>query len=431
MREALFEIYRNLQDRDQDALASIYKHRCLTLDQLFQLHYSDNAKNNSYCKGKINRMEKDGLIVKEITNKHEVYFLTPEGVELARYILELSSNVLDINNQIIKRGYFRASELRIIPRNINHQIALNQFYIDFKEAIGDRTPYKYFDEKYIGDFKDMRPDGLLKMIGVDFFIETDMATESRKQLLEKWENYRRFLSGRDYVYRDRKIVVLFVIENTTIPEVRIDVIKNTIYNRILDLVDDKFEVYIDTRERLISLLMNMVSFYKKELPEPVDQAKDLIKKDGFQFVNGYSISKFTGGISYSYYLRRLNSKKAIEIVHNKVQEFVLDSYNFRPFSVLKKIQYLRQSNVSYKEIMGRELSYIILTDDLEEAYHDLRVINLIYIENLCFTTLERLERYGLPRALVTIDSLSNVSSYKDMGLSKTVFEYNILERNNN
>ena len=427
MREALFRTYRNLTDREKDTIASIYKHRCLTLEQIYRLHFAENAKNSNYCRTRINQLEKDGIITKEITNLFEVYFLTTDGVDMATYILGLSNNVLDINNQILKRGYFRASELRIIPRNINHQVFLNEFYTDFKEAVGNKIDYKYYDEKYITHFGEIRPDGLIEMAGVDFFIETDMATESRSQMLEKWENYRRFLSNRDYVYRDKKIVVLFAIENTKVPETRIDVIKNTIYNRILDLVDEKFEIYIDTRERLISLLVNKVAYLKKEIKEPLDDAKKIYEKNGFSFVAGYNIAQFLGGITYDYYLRKLDKKNSVKVEGGKVQEFVMDSYHYRPFSVLKKIQYLRQSNISYREAVKRNITYVILVDDLEEIYHDLRVINLIYIENLCFTTLERLEKYGPWQGLVTIDALGNISRFQDKGLKETVYEYNLVE----
>ena len=192
------------------------------------------------------------------------------------------------------------------------------------------------------------------------------------------------------------------------------------------MVDDKFEVYVDTRERLISLLKNKVAYCLNETEDPLDCAKKIYEKKGFTFVNAHHLKEILGGASYDYYLRKLKGKD-IEVSSGKVQEFLLDSYHYRPFSVLKKIQYLRQSNVFYKDAVNRELTYIVLVDDLDDIYHDLRVINLIYVENLCFTTLERLERYGPWEGLVKVDALGNVSKFKNKGLKETVFEYNLLE----
>ena len=52
----------------------------------------------------------------------------------------------------------------------------------------------------------------------------DMSTESKKQLIEKWDNYRSFLLSREFSSspeRNNKIVILFIIENSKDLEYRI------------------------------------------------------------------------------------------------------------------------------------------------------------------------------------------------------------------
>lgn len=427
MHKKLHEIYRTLQDRDLKALSSIYLHRCMSIEQLFDMHYSQNAQTDMYCKQKIEYMVSKGLLEKEVTSRHEVFFLTTDGVDVVREYLELPSNIFDANKRIIRRGYFRAGELRIIPRNINHQMALNQFFIDFHKRLGGKIQYKYYDEKYITDFADIRPDGLIQTFDIDFFIEIDMSTESKGQLHEKWENYRRFLNSREYKYKERKIVVLFDIENTRVPQTRIDLIKNTINNRIMDLVDDKLDFIIDTKKNLLDYLYNKYLYLKGQFKEPIDIARDVFESQGFTFNLGLGLQKFVGGFHFGYYARILNKDNTIQIKNNKVQEYVIDSYHDKPYSVIKKIQSLKHANLAYREFFGRDLTYIVVADYLEDIYHDLKIIDLLYMDNVVYTTIERLKNYPLPKALVTLDAYGNVSHFGDYGLSKVIYEFNLEE----
>lgn len=367
----IVEKFRNLGDREKSTLSSIYMHRCLTLEQIFELHYSENAKNNTYCKMKLDQMLRDGLIEEEYTKTNKVYFLTTQGVDFAREVLDIPSNIYDRDLRKVKRGYFRASELKIIPRNINHQIMLNQFFIDFYMAIGKYVPFQYYDEKYITDFIDIRPDGLIRAFDIDFFVETDMSTESQSQLHEKWENYRRFLSSSEYKYKTRKIVVLFAIENTKFVENRIDLVKRTIYNRISDEVDESFEIYVDIRENLINIIKEEARVYQGTYKGDIPVLKEHLERAGFFFSPGIILKPLIGGATFSYYLRKYNENKrgSLEVIDGTVQEFVLDSYHNKPYSVLRKVEYLKQANIFYEKNMrkkragsGRELHYIILCD---------------------------------------------------------------------
>lgn len=436
----LTEVYRNLGDRERDTIASIYMHRCLTLEQIFSLFYSANAKNDTYCKLKVDKMEKDGLIESVFTKSRKAYFLTNDGVEVAKHLLDIPQNIFDAETKRVKRGYFRASELKIIPRNINHQLMLNQFYIDFFLSIGKYIPFQYYDEKYITDFINIRPDGLIRAFDTDFFIETDMSTESQNQLYEKWDNYRRFLSSSEYKYKTRKIVVLFAIENTKFVENRIDMVKNTIYNRISDKIEESFEIYVDTRENLINIIKEQARLYQTAEKTDLDRAKELLEKAGFFFSSGSLIAPMIGDTLFSYYLRKYkpDKKGSLEIVGGTVQEFVIDSYHNKPYSVLRKVESLGQANIFYEKNMrkrkagtGRTLKYIILCDNLYDIWHDLYITGMSYTKNIVATTLERLETMPLHEALVTISENGNVNHFLDMSLTKSKYEFNIPEESEN
>ncbi len=56
------------------------------------------------------------------------------------------------------------------------------------------------------------------------------------------------------IYR-KKIVVLFVIENTANPQARIDLVKHTLGGaRLMDKVDSNFEIYVGTKEDMLGIL---------------------------------------------------------------------------------------------------------------------------------------------------------------------------------
>ena len=142
------------------AMHSIYLHRCLTYKQLYKMHFLKQFDNVQKFEIYIlNNWVKLG-IVKKIYFKHNNYvlFLTTRGVDMLVNEYKFSANIIDDKKRVVKRGYFRANELELHPRLINHQVHLNQFVIDFKRiSINIDKQYNsdifskisYYDEKHI------------------------------------------------------------------------------------------------------------------------------------------------------------------------------------------------------------------------------------------------------------------------------------------
>jgi hypothetical protein len=434
MKNAIRDILKSLSQRDVEALQSIYMYRCLTLNQLYQLHYSKSLLTNELvsdrtAKKKVNELLKFGLIeeVERISKvifgePDPVYFLTPSGIEVIRYCFDLPTNIYDAKKQVVKRGYYRASELKIYPKNINHQVHLNQFIIDFTKMNSD-VSWKYYDEKYVSQFTSIRPDGMLTILDTDFFIEMDMATESKKQLLEKWENYRNFINSREYAYKERKIVVLFVCENTTRIEQRVDLVKYTIYERIVDTIDADFDIYVGSREQLLALLSEkMIPALKGRHPQLSDIREVLSEKHGFQVSNGDVLNPVFKGTEFGLYLRKVNDESNILVENNRIQEFLLDDFSYSPLSVLNKMAYLDKNNLHFKDTFNREIPYIVVGRSEEHLYRDMKLVDIIGVKNVYFTTLERLKKAPLHEALFQFDFLGNVQHFSDSGLEERVFE---------
>lgn len=431
--QSLRTILKSLSKRDVNALKSIYDHRCLTTEQIYTFHYMKSTREDGeivsdvYCKRKINEFVEMKLLEKVQHMEEDVFFLTTKGVNLMRYCFDLPTNIYNYEKGIVQRGYYRAYELRISPKYINHQLALNQFLIDFQKK--EYFMYwKYYDEKYISDFRNIRPDGLLKILDIDFFIEIDMATESKKQLYDKWDNYRRFLDSQEFSSLERKVVVLFVVENTANPQARIDLIKHTLSSRLMDKIDLNFDIFVGTSNQLLDFLDYEIKVSMGQEKNEKDEILNAFEKHGFSVTLGEKLKNIFDNIEYDFYCRKLNENNHIIVENKKNQEYIIDSYKFEPFSVLKKISFLSLSNVYFKEKLKRKLSYIIVVDSEESIYRDLKIVDLLIVDNVYYTTLDRLKNRKFSNALFQFDFLGNVHSFKDNGLNDREFEFNILEK---
>lgn len=430
MKKSLNKIVRSLSQRDLNTLRSIYQFRCLSAEQIHQLHYKDEKTATfQHTILRIKEMVSFDLL-KEIQYKGNLksYFLTPSGIEVIRYMFELPANIYDAQRKVVRRGYYRASELEIYPKNINHQIHLNQFVIEFQQQNQDLN-YKYFDEKYVSSYTNIRPDGMLSVLDTDFFLEMDMATESKKQLFEKWENYRNFLNSREYSYREKRIVVLFIVDGTERIQQRIDLVKFTIYERLLDVLDSEFEIYVGTKDELLHILK------KRLIPACMgnDPHGELIKrvlelKHGFHITNGEQIKNIFQGTKYGFYIRKLNDSGKVTVENNRVQEFLVDDYIFEKATVISKIAYMNKNNTFFKQQFQREISYLVIAKNEEQLYRDLRMIDLLGLPNIYFSTYQRLKEKPFHEALFQIDMLGNLHHFANNGLEERIFEENLSER---
>ena len=201
------------------------------------LIFSTQIYNNFYKKDyvgvqefrdkKLNMLLNTGAIEEvEFSNDNSAIFLTRLGIDVVVSEFKIPINIVDKNG--VKRGFYRSSELKLQPKNIPHQVHLNQFMLDFKTVYSYKQldiPWTYFDEKYVSQYTKIRPDGLIRILDVDLFLEMDMSTESKVQLEAKWRNYKVFLNSAEHRHNEQKVIVLFIIENTDLIENRKNLVK--------------------------------------------------------------------------------------------------------------------------------------------------------------------------------------------------------------
>lgn len=428
MANKLTEIFTKLANRDIEVLRSIYNFKCLSEEQIYQLHYknkeTDEDVSKSYANKKIKDLEEIGVIKKVNGIDKSGYFLTTLGVDVVRTAYDLPANIYDVKTKVIKRGYYKASELMLSPRLIPHQLALNQFIVDFISR--DYNIYwRYYDEKHISQFNNIRPDGLLHLLNIDYFIELDMASESKNQLYEKWENYRYFLESLEFSYVERKIVVLFIVENTANPKARIDLVKHTIEERILDKLSANFEIYVGTKDDILNYLDHKINAVKKNKIDDIDEIFRILARQGFTISFGENLRKILNEDDFDFYCRKVDENNLLLVENDKVQEFLIDSYLFSPMSVLKKIVYIHLINLKFHQKFNRDITYVIVAESEESLFNDLKITDSVVVNNVYFTTFERLKTKPFHQALFQFDFLGNIYYFKDSGLNDREFERNI------
>ncbi len=427
------DILKVLSNRDIEALKSIYDFRCLTTKQIYKLHYMystktpDKVVSDNYCKRKLGELVQLDVLTVKNHPEGDVYFLTNQGINVIRDCYNLPTNVFDYKRQVVERGYYRAFELDISPRYISHQLSLNDFMINFKLEEHD-VHYKYLDEKHISELGNIRPDGLLRLLDVDFFLEMDMATESKAQLYEKWDNYRRFLDSSEFQDIERKVVVLFIVENTSNPKARVDLVKHTLGARLMDKVDSDFEIYVGTSEELLGVLNRFILSSDVEIKNISSEISDTISTHGYSVGHGDGLKKIFNGVEYEFYIRKIDENNKIKVEKGKAQEFLVDNYYSEPFSVLKKIAFLNINKVYFKERAGREISYLIVAESIDKLYRDLKIMDLVVVDNVYYTTLKRLKEKPFPEAIFQFDFLGNVHCFNNVGFKDRSFEFNIEEK---
>lgn len=431
MRKELREAINQLERVDIQLLHKLYLFRCLTIRQTYRELYRGLYENFSdFENERLEKLIAIGVIEKVVFHiDNYAIFLTTNGVDIVREAVQLPTQIFNPDTKTVKRGYYRAGELRMSPRLINHQVHLNQFVLEFMALAKDYGhTFNYYDEKHVSQYFTIRPDGLIQIFDTDFFIEMDMGTESQKQLTEKWNHYRDFFRSQEYTEKEKKVVVLFITHTNKNLEARKDIVRYTASQAIIDVFGEGFDMHIGSKDELLNLV------FEELIPDMVQQndtkaklLRLLQQYHGFSIAPGERLSKMLHDTTYEYYVRRLNEDGAIRSLFGRVQEFLIDDYTTQPLSVLHKITFHKRNANSYRLKMNRNIPYIIVAKDEQMLYKDLLVTDIKNLENIFFTTIERLEKKDFHDAIFQIDTQGNIYHFKNDGLSERVYESNVRE----
>lgn len=409
---------------DKMVLQSIYQHRCLNEDLLYQFFYRKMDASRTFAARKIRWMLQKGLIEPvEYGEDFPALFLTTLGIETYRYLFNIPKEIMDLDTGKMKNALRLAGSLKMKPNNLRHQMALNQFELAFEEQAAGEIAFTYQDEKFLDLYTVIRPDGLIQFNQVDLFLEMDMSTEKSDALLSKWNHYREFLKSREYRYKDRKTIVLFILNAVQMAEQRRQTVLSTLQTGLLDALDSCFEIYVDTPENLLDLIFNRLAPNSVNFSKSIAAlTKDIADRHGFTCSSSSFMDEIAPYTEFFAYIRKLNFNRRILVQDGRPQEFLLDVFWDRPLSVLKKIVYYNHMSAAMLKHLSRKIPYLVVIPEENSFYTELKLMRGMDYSDIYFTTFERLRQMDFPEALVQYDAMGNLFHFTDYGLQQRVFE---------
>lgn len=409
---------------DKMVLQSIYQHRCLNEDLLYQFFYRKMDASRTFAARKIRWMLQKGLIEPvEYGEDFPALFLTTLGIETYRYLFNIPKEIMDLDTGKMKNALRLAGSLKMKPNNLRHQMALNQFELAFEERAAGEIAFTYQDEKFLDLYTVIRPDGLIQFNQVDLFLEMDMSTEKSDALLSKWNHYREFLKSREYRYKDRKTIVLFILNAVQMAEQRRQTVLSTLQTGLLDALDSCFEIYVDTPENLLDLIFNRLAPNSVNFSKSIAAlTKDIADRHGFTCSSSSFMDEIAPYTEFFAYIRKLNFNRRILVQDGRPQEFLLDVFWDRPLSVLKKIVYYNHMSAAMLKHLSRKIPYLVVLPEENSFYTELKLMRGMDYSDIYFTTSERLRQMDFPEALVQYDAMGNLFHFTDYGLQQRVFE---------
>ena len=426
---------------DLSFLSALYKYRALTIRQCFLYFFSRRfATFKDFYHKYVVPLVKFKLVDLRVGKRNGYALtLTQKSLDLLVKYAQLPSEIYDIDNDVVIKTLTKISDITVTNRYVDHQTEMNEFLLQFSLlACRQKIPnVQVYDEKFLSNYVNIRPDSLIRIGDLDLFVEQDMGTETLKQLNDKWNRYRRFLNFEFDSTGKRKIVVCFIVScNGDVLEKRKDLIRRSIQNTFDTLLSEHFDIFIGTRKELLRMVFDLylnVTAYKSGWTYQ-DTVKTAFEKHGFKMHDGRALKMKLDGTSYQWYLAKTDTLGHLSYFGNsktgqgRFQEFLCDDYRYSPVSVISKIAFHHRNaknfDIAYstRHPDQRLIGYIVVVENLGEIYHHLKTVKLIGVRNVFFTTIPRLMTFELPHALLSFGRDGKIYSCSD-----EYFEANILE----
>lgn len=369
-----------LKNEDFNLLENVYKYKTLSFKQCWQASYTKIFLNVNTCiNERIMLLIKDGYLdyIPEKCCDYRVV-LTTKGVETLREYLNIPKYTSSYyGNQI--RSMKTSSELRVREKLISHQLSLNENLLKMRDVLAawDNITFDIALEKEVLNYDYFRPDGTISLKNLNdenmqVYIEQDMGTESRAQLEDKWDRYRRFINANKGDKKLGKMVMLFIIDydTTSKPPHNVNFNKmdeaiafrekevfKTITTLFACVADASFEVYIGTSDEMLDVLKNKLipDFLHNSIFEKT-VIRDYYKTNlGYKIYSGAVLDRYFNGNRFKY-----------AIVSPNKERYVIDDCYGIPLSVIAKAVYMEQTNVYGKNNGLYPYIYLIIPNDAKK-----------------------------------------------------------------
>ena len=167
-----------INKRDIDFLYDLYRMRCLSLKEVHDFFFSGKE----FYKENIVPLINVGLVSLHHINDEYSLMITQKGIDIMQKYLEIPNEIFNIDTKKAEKVILKAKDIIIEDKFAPHQIALNEFVLNFRAKYGK---IEYFDEKFLSGMANIRPDGMIRLENCDLYIEQDMGSETGKQLRDK------------------------------------------------------------------------------------------------------------------------------------------------------------------------------------------------------------------------------------------------------
>jgi hypothetical protein len=411
------EIY--ISEREAEIMSYLYQLRVLTIEQIYQKWWKGNSSNKPVgtlrtCRDSIRRfMSRTNYITMfkpPLASALCYVQLTPQGVKALRYFP--ISFIGTRKRPFLRSDIIPLSRLTLHPRLFSHQTALNQFVLDFEE-LDLPVSWTYYDEKFVSKIlPGVRPDGILHVENTYYFLEMDMDTERDRALKTKWEHYRSFLNSPTFYRMAGEIRVLFITECYS-PQARANHVRTLAFDSLFDKFNGRFDMFFGAPDEMSSIIKQYI--YENELMElsTIPYVSSL-EQHGFVAKIRNDYGDMFADLSFAIYIKSL---------HNEF--FVCDFRNMSS-SVIHDIFDWAGTTLRIKQATNKRIPYLLVCESLEHSFYTLKNVGVdLDVDNIFFTTTDRLKMLQFHKALARIDSIGNVYEFTDETLSDSVYRDNI------
>lgn len=368
-------------------LETLIKWRVLTYNQMYLLILSENTtKERRELFDIIQELIKYEYI-QQTQYKSEQIALSITKSGLNTFYKTSDNDILKIVGGEVVSNKYSFDDISLDSKIMNHNIHLNYFAMDLlsillKSDNAGKNNFKfnpeYIDEK---DFASMykqfgfRPDGVIKykIDNIDhyFFLEMDMSTESKKNLLDKWMKYEQLSKEFKQVFGENTNIKILFITNT---EERRMISKVALAEYFAEIADTQIDIFVDTHMNLMKKLKTTALLSHQSL---IDYNRYQIFKKSFARNDienvrfGYQTHNIQGFgrciiVDYRFghisilglakKIERIDGLKLIVIIDNNdsmAEEFLTNSENTNKFRY--SIFFIKKRDISSVEPLSTKL----------------------------------------------------------------------------
>ena len=292
-----------------------------------------------------------------------------------------------------------ASDLAVEEKQIPHHLSLVQFLLDFQSSF-DSSPYRHLPcsvnmEVYDRDYELIRPDAILNLSGILFFIEQDMGTEDVRQLKVKWTRYRRFLENRKGSGSVSKMILLFIIaadEKTCFA--RWKTVLDSLKLLYPAMARSDIKVYVETENEILHTVFEVIlpSLFSNSLKLDILQPF-LITPFGYTDSGTENLNFSLGELRFDYYLRKTSACSSSSPFPDA---FLFQDGRRNEVSAIARVSYLDKANALIRERVpeARYLPLMILTDDIDHTKQLLQNEEAFREGKVLVVTEDKLSQYA-------------------------------------